>query len=617
MAAWSIFLWSHFDLTWDYSIYHQAWWLIAHGHLDPYDTPLGLRFSQNNFELFLWVLAPVGLIFPHGPVLPVLQDLALVVAEGVVWTWANEAIEGYAVRYTGWSNRLTHGIAATGLVLLLANPWTWWAISFDVHMELFGVCLVTLTARALWRHRRSGWLWAVLAVSCGSQVAVWVVGLGIGLFLVNRKRWRQALGLAAIGAGWLLLAVVLHQDRGGNPVGLYGHLVGIAPTAKVSTFSLLARVGAHPGSVLDAILSHLRNDYANIAPDGIIGVFFPLLIGMTALQLLTVDLVSGQSFAQPSFQNIVVYVFVPLGTVFFLLWIARSRRQQMTLAIGALLSVNTLLWGFVFFPRLAPTWSDVSAPAAQLLSQVRREIPTDDEVVASQGVAGRFSDRQWIYPVTTAGQVIPLDTPVSWWVVTPRVGIETVPAAQEDELVYLLATRWHAQLVVADHGVWVFRWVRPHGLQSVTIPNTSRGLPGWVVPGPAGRLVVSGPVDTWVVESTGMSGYVVAQDYFSLEKGSYRATVTLASSVPVNVEVWNDTSGQLLARRSLPATEGYRTVQFAFGLRKLAPSKVFHGVGPFTIDPVPPRRGNQIEIRVWTAGGGVTTVSWIQIGRGG
>ena len=36
--AWSVVLYRHFSLTPDFAQYQQAWYLIAHGDLNPYDT---------------------------------------------------------------------------------------------------------------------------------------------------------------------------------------------------------------------------------------------------------------------------------------------------------------------------------------------------------------------------------------------------------------------------------------------------------------------------------------------------------------------------------------------------------------------------------------------------
>src|ERR1700722_766168 len=55
----SVRLFDHYHLGRDFSVYSQAWWLIAHGHLNPFSSPSGLSFVKNHFELIMWVLAPL------------------------------------------------------------------------------------------------------------------------------------------------------------------------------------------------------------------------------------------------------------------------------------------------------------------------------------------------------------------------------------------------------------------------------------------------------------------------------------------------------------------------------------------------------------------------------
>jgi len=56
-ATWSAVLYRHFSLTPDFAQYHQAWYLIAHGDLNPYDTVGNFAFWQNHAEFIMWPLA--------------------------------------------------------------------------------------------------------------------------------------------------------------------------------------------------------------------------------------------------------------------------------------------------------------------------------------------------------------------------------------------------------------------------------------------------------------------------------------------------------------------------------------------------------------------------------
>jgi hypothetical protein len=56
-CVWSSLLYHRFALTPDFAQYQQAWYLIAHGHLNPYDTVGNFPFWQNHGEFIMWPLA--------------------------------------------------------------------------------------------------------------------------------------------------------------------------------------------------------------------------------------------------------------------------------------------------------------------------------------------------------------------------------------------------------------------------------------------------------------------------------------------------------------------------------------------------------------------------------
>ena len=165
MLVWSAHLYGRWGLTWDFAIRYQAWWGIAHGHLDPYVSVAKRYFWQDHFELINWVLAPLSWVWP-GPLWTLwIQDLMV---------WAGELGALYlvldAVRRPRWSNRVP-GWLAVGLVtvLLVANPWIYDSISFDFHYQSVGAaCFAMLACREMIRGRvRLLVLWVVLCLACG------------------------------------------------------------------------------------------------------------------------------------------------------------------------------------------------------------------------------------------------------------------------------------------------------------------------------------------------------------------------------------------------------------------------------------------------------------------
>ena len=127
-------------------------------------------------------------------------------------------------------------------------------------------------------------------------------------------------------------------------------------------------------------------------------------------------------------------------------------------------------------PRARQYFLVVDAPTAVALARVADRIPAADEVIASQGVVGRFGDRQLVYPFLDTGgngQVIPVfDRPVVF--VLTSGGIESATAADTSTAVARLR-EIGAEPLGAGPGVQAFVWTPPEGTKYVTIPPTPGG----------------------------------------------------------------------------------------------------------------------------------------------
>lgn len=609
MLAWSTLLWHRFALTLDYSAYYQAWWLIAHGHLDPFSTIVGVPFWQNNLELFMWPLALIGVVLSHVPALLWLQDACLVGAELVAWRWMLEET-------TILRGLLGRVIAGIGLVLLLANPWAWWSISFDFHMEVVALPFALLAAYDLAHERRRMWLWVLVTLLCGDAETTWVVGLGVGA-LVAGRRWRgKGVVLIVLGVGWVLLSTSIHGDRGGSLIGAYGYLVGPVVSTEPSLSTLVLHVVTHPGEVLTELWRHHVDTLANLAPGGLIGIANPWVLGFAIPVVLATDLFQGNRFAQPLFQSILLYVIVPLGTVLVLARLVR-RWRRVALGLGALTVANALAWSAIFGPQIPGTWLLVTGPSAAVLARAEALIPPSAEVIASQGVSGRFSDRLLLYPVRLPSQRFPLRSRDTWWVVAPSVGIETESTVAGAALVAELAGVLHAHLVLHGAGIWIFHWVAPAGRHSVAVAKTPTEVKAWLFAGTVGTPLLNGPPSSWRAASTGHAGYVVNGDYWREPPGDYEATVTLASSGPVKVAVLNATGNVVLAHRSLASTNGLETISMPVPATHAYPQHPFQGLGPFHVEFIPQPPGDLLVVQVWSSGRGRVDVQKVGIHRAG
>ena len=600
ICAWSAVLYHRYALTFDFAVYHQPWYLIAHGDLDPYSSVSKLPFWRNDAEFALWPLAAVYWVWPHDVVLLWAQDAGVVAAEALAFGWLCDLAGRWR---TGRDAAL---LAGTGLILLAASPWIWWAVSFDYHEECLAIPFAVLLARDLATGRRRMWLWLVPILAAGAPAATYVVGVGLGGVVAGRRRARLAGALlAGSGIAYSALIVVLHADAGAPLARHYGYLVAGAAGSQLTAGGLVKGLARHPLSLVRALWAKRVDVLANLVPAGLLGLGYLRLLPLMLVVLLANTLSSGARFAEPLFQALPVYVLLPVGSVAVLAWLA-ARHRRTALVLAGLLVVQALGWAAVWGPRTPLQWLRVSRPAAATLAAVQARIPAAAEVIASQGVVGRFSGRAQVHELAHTGST-PITSPDVWFVITPSAGVELEPVASALALIGKLAGPLHATLVAHGHGVWAFRWHPPSGAATLRIPDGSAGLPAWAAPGTA-RAVLAGPPSSWHAASSGAAGYVADGLAWQEPVGRYQAAVTLSASGPVNVEVWNDNGGVLLARRTIPATSGTQTETMPVVAPVSYQVRSYSGWGPFRAEFVPPPPGQRLEIRVWAPRGTAVSV---------
>jgi hypothetical protein len=601
---WSAILYSRFSGTTDLGFINQAWFLIAHGNLDPYSTMLGVRFWQNDSEFLVWVLAPLYWVTRSGLALWWLQDISIAAAEAVVFTWMCELTRRYC------RERDAALLAGLGLLLLVANPWIWWAISFDVHEEPLIIVFAALLAWDLSRGRRRAWFWIIPVLLSGAASTTYVIGLGLGGVLVGGRSRRMGAGIALLGLAYSLFVVLIHGDvlvslpkqygylaagDGGNPMGL-------------TLSGLVTGVASHPIRLLQTLWGKRVDMIANLAPSGMLGLGALMILPLMILVTLAGTLWPGVTFAEPIYQNVPIYVLLPVGSVAVLCWLVQRHRRA-ALALAGLIAVQAVGWAIVWGPQTPGEWLRVSAPTAATLTGIEARIPASAEVIASQGVVGRFSDRRLVYPFGVTDDVgAVLVQGETWFVLTPTAGIEGASVATTMAFIGELAGPLHATLVTHANGVWAFRWTPPPGVREIAVPDGSAPLPAWTAAGAAGLAMMSGPVSGWRMTGTGARGYVADGIQWQEPPGSYRATVTLSSARPVNVEVWDDTTDTLVARRTIPATDGIQQVALPVDAPHAPNAAAYAGWGPFRAEFRPPPVGQLLEVRVWSPGGFAVSV---------
>jgi predicted membrane protein DUF2079 len=594
--TWSAIVFNRYALTFDYAVYHQGWYQIAHGNLDPYDSPQQCAFWQIHGELIFWPLALLYWVWPHDLMLLWIQDFAVVASEAVAFTWICE-IAGRR-RADGRAALL----AVVGLVLLVANTWIWQVVAWDYHTEPVLVALLIPLIRDLANNRRRALAWVPPLLLCGDVAATYLIGVGLGTVLANRKSRVRGLLVAGAGALSFIIIDLVHANLGsGHGLTTYAYLAGEPAGATLGIGALITGILTHPWIVVRIMAAKAADIWANLAPSGLLGACYVPLMPIAIIVLLESHLSPGLLFAEPGLQNHALYIIVPVGTVAILAWL-RQRHQITALVLACLVAAQALTWAAVFMPKVPGEWLRVPAGAVSTLSAVQPMIPPDAEVIASQGISGRFSNRTNIFPIMGAGSI-----PVhgeTWFIIAPIAGIEIESTAAAMAFIGQLAGPLRATLVTQANGVWVFRWKPPAGTTAINLPSGSTPIPAWASAGAAGRPDLAGPAVTWRAAATGAEGYVADQLEWRVPTGRYVADVRLATSGPVNVEVWNDTGSPavLLTRRTVLPSGGALQVTVPVDARTAYHDDLFSGLGPFHAEFNAPPPGQRLEVRVWSPG---------------
>lgn len=454
----------------DFATYNQAWSLIGHGNLNPFDTVYGFSFVRGDLELIVWPLALIHVVFPQPVALLWIQDLAIAGCGLVAYLWILDYLEQRRV-----GRRVAFGVSAVVVVLTVVNPGVYLTLRFDVHTEPLAALFVLLAGRDLWRgrpHRAACWVAAVLL--CGAFAALVVVGLGVSAFLAGRATRRAGLLLVGTGVAWILLVSALHADEGSS-LASYAYLAG-RHTVPVGGGVLLIAKGlvVRPWRAWDHIYSRHRYFWGLIRPVGVVGLASAWGFGVPATVMLIDGLNSHVGFISASFQNFAVFPFVLLGTVMALVWVAERWRRRWipALLVAALVSVVAVSYGCERSPAtVRATLAGVApGPAAALRTTLART-PADAEVIATIGVMGRFCGREYCY-YFAPGVGRPVHTGTVMFVFATGSETLSTPGAIGRAIAYV-EDDLHAQVLVDADGVTACLWHPPPHTAEVTVPTES------------------------------------------------------------------------------------------------------------------------------------------------
>lgn len=472
----STFQYSRFGLGIDFTTSNQAAFLISHGHLNPYITTHRYPYLDDHFGLLLYPIALLYVIYPHGSILLWLQDLAGVGAEIATIWWIAEIVVRKARAATGVVEWAGPAIVVGVLVLLIADPWFYTACLFDFHLNAFAALFLVLAARDAWNGRmaRAG-IFAGLLLLTGDTGGLYLAGLGLSVALGAKGKRRFGLVGLVAGVGWVLMVHTLAVNQSHVLVASYTYLVTGSPLVpgSVTLFSISKALIEHPHRWIQMLWGRRKIIYEVLIPTGVIGVASPWAIGSDLMVFFLQAIALPLTFLVNGFNEIAGVMVVLAATAMMMTGLAFSPRRWTRIGavvLGAGMLAQSVALASAKGPEIPPYWFQVSAPQAAALARGLDATPSDAEVISSWGVMGRFSNRQWIYPLYVGVEAEAVRVPTVVFVLT-TAGNEDDPPATVAAITDYVRNTLRAKVVVDTAGIDVFEWHAPPGTTQVSIPS--------------------------------------------------------------------------------------------------------------------------------------------------
>ena len=427
-------LFDHFAETFDFGVFFQAATLLARGQWNPYISiwgitnypKWGIPFIANHMELLMWPLSLVIRLFPSGFALLVIEAIFLTLTQLLVCHWISKVV------WPHLTNLASRALFIGSLVLFVyGNAWWLAATSFSFHLEPISTFLLLLTAYLYYYDRRLlSFIAALLLCLSGVTQALYLVGLGLGLWLLDRRGNRSALLFPLFGVSTYVVAATLNLNAGTPFAELYGYLGGGTPV------QALQAILHNPVPLLHQVRKNLGPASELLIAGGPLGII-DWLAGLVVLLIMVPEWFAGTNIfltQLAAFQTIAIQPFLPLGSAFLYVRV-RTAARSLLFRGWLVVFVATVLAACYTLPQAVrgafAVDNYVPRTAAVQLSRVIDRISPDSEVIVPDGIAGRFAGRRYVYPIIAPSL---LKFPV-WasptYIVLPKdfTGFEGVPGS--------------------------------------------------------------------------------------------------------------------------------------------------------------------------------------------
>lgn len=596
------------SMTQDLQYNAQAVYLMGKNNWNPhvYNDAFPSRYFDDHNEIGMIIFGLLAHFIPSIWLLKVSQDIGTIVSSLLVYLLVDKVANDLP------SPLLRFCVRGTTLALLVLSPWPYWTNGFDVHVQTLAIPFIIAAVFFAERQKMIACIVSsMLAISFGDVVATYMVALGMSIACVRRTR-TSGIFIILISAAMFGISTRLKAIHpNGASIGLfYGYVLDSGINVSHAGFgSILAGALRHPDRVVACIAKQGPNIWANLAPTGIVGFLHPAAFGISVITLAEAVLTGSALFAQPGFQNGVIYPLGALGTSYFLVYLMK-RNKDAGIAASFLLTLNVGLWAIVFLPIVQSHWVRVTELQSKSLQKVKKSIATGHQIIVSQGVVGAFSERIHVFPELSLYSYF-LNEPTDI-ILSPYAGINFfTPSQFSDEFNFLIFTM-HAHVISHTNDIWHFslpNWppeTKVPPMQLVDVNDGNRYFPAYAFHAEAGSPIIRASSQTSFMRANGSPGYIVSEVYPYLAPGAYHISTRYRSNGPLTLEIYDPYQQRFIARRFLSKTKGVTEsgVDIVIGLETDSTNDLDAGLGPFQFLPLKNYAGlSKLEMRIHNPGG--------------
>lgn len=623
MCFWSLVLLWHYSESVDFAMRYQAWWKIAHGHFNPYTTPLGRLFITDHFELINWPFAPLANLWPHMGWILWVQDAFVLSAEcGAI------AVVRHFLPAAWWPKEWKPTATVTIMSLILAlSPWTWYTVSNDVHFQTSAA--MGLSIWFLYFGLKKKWfsagLYALLTFTVADVSGTYIVALALSLAIIHRKSLRTLFilaGFAVAGVLWGSIATMFHGSVGSNFAVHYGYLLGPKNSYAVkhgTMLKVLEGIIKHPLLAWSHFKTSLSSWLSYNSSTGFLGFLNPISI-LPQLVMVQTGLSGkvGRLATIPWETFPATLTMVPASILSWSFLAGRSKgtaRRVLTKWVPRVLLANTAMWSIVWLPHVQVDYARMPSSTANALAAAQKFINQKDATFVSFGVIGLFSNRTFDFKLGTSHHDR-FWTKTTDFIVVPWSAIENLYPAQHLALVTALAQLPGATMPVHRDGVFLVQVKRSSTLTEFT-PHRHLALQPiamWLSEGTNSAQRCVDPLKLCTVSTGNQRGTINYGLTWNLATGNWHVHMDMQSTAPLTVEFWDNTTNTLLIRKTFENSVGIQ--DFNYHMHSTGKPPLYTGWGPYQFRQIPPGDLNDpVELRIMKTGPGTVQEGLIQITR--